>query len=119
MNKILVVEDNPVIGMVIQTALVDEGHRVEVRKNALEGLYLMKSGFIPDLVLTDLIMQGMDGRDLIRKMRDDQQLCKIPAIIMTAAIPNPDILPDEDQFQGILNKPFDIDDLVRTVNCIF
>ncbi|UWG98676.1 response regulator [Dehalobacter sp. DCM] len=118
MNRILVVEDNPLIGMVIQTALTDDGHNVEVRKNALEGLYLMKSGYVPDLLLTDLIMQGMGGRDLIQRMRNDNQLRHIPAVIITAAIPNRDNLPEANQYQGFLSKPFNIDDLLRTVNCI-
>ncbi|MCG1024342.1 response regulator [Dehalobacter sp.] len=116
MNKILVVEDNPVIGMVIQTVLTDEGHQVEVRKSAMEGLYLMYTGFIPDLVLTDLIMREMDGRDFIQKMRNDKKLCSIPAVIITASIPNAENLPDKDQFQGLLSKPFDLEELVETVD---
>jgi CheY-like chemotaxis protein len=115
MAKILVVEDNPAIRLVIQMTLTDEGHQVELRKNAPEALTLMKSGTIPDLVLTDLIMGEMSGRDLIKKMREDYQLRGIPAVIITGCIPDPDILPDTNDFQGLLLKPFDIDDLIALV----
>ena len=115
MAKIMVVEDNPGIGMVLQIALSDEGHQVDLHKRADEGLSIMQSGSIPDLVLTDLNMSGMNGRDLIKKMRNDQHLRSIPAVIITGSIPSPEILPKEHEFQGLLLKPFDIQDVVSTV----
>lgn len=116
MAKILVVEDNPAIGMVMRIALTDEGHQVEVRKNAREGLAFMENGIIPDIVLTDLIMDGMDGRELIRKMRESHKLHDIPAVIITGCVPSSDILPPENEFQGLLIKPFDIEDVICTVD---
>ena len=115
MAQILVVEDNPAIGMVIQIALTDEGHQVELRKNGLEGLSLMESGRITDLVITDLIMEKMSGRDLIRTMRNDHQMCSIPVVIITGCIPNFEIFPEENQFQGLLLKPFNLEDLIAIV----
>lgn len=115
MARILVVEDNPAIGMVLQITLSDEGHQVELRKNASEGLSFLKSEKIIDLVLTDLIMGEMSGRDLIDEMRDDHQLRGIPVVIITGCIPNPEVFPEEHQFQGVLHKPFDLEDLVAIV----
>ena len=115
MAQILVVEDNPAIGMVIQIALTDEGHQVELRKNGLEGLSLMESGRCTDLVITDLIMEKMSGRDLIRTMRNDHEMCGIPVVIITGCIPNLEIFPEENQFQGLLFKPFDLEDLIAIV----
>lgn len=117
MARILVVEDNPTIAMVMEIALTDEGHEVVIGNNGMEGLAIMQSKRIPDLVLTDLNMSGIDGngRDLISKMRDNDQLRNIPAVIITGSIPNPRILPESHQFQGLLIKPFDIDELVNTV----
>jgi CheY-like chemotaxis protein len=113
--KILVIEDDPAIRMVLETALLLDGYEVEVHKNALEGLTSMQSGMIPDLVLTDLIMSVMDGRTLIKTMRDDAQLQNIPAVIITGCIPKQEVLPEADQFQGLLIKPFDIGDLLELV----
>lgn len=115
MARILVVEDNPTIAMVMEIALTDEGHEVVIGNNGMEGLAIMQSKRIPDLVLTDLNMSGIDGRDLISKMRDNDQLRNIPAVIITGSIPNPRILPESHQFQGLLIKPFDINELVNTV----
>lgn len=116
MAKIIVVEDNMAIAMVIQIALRDEGHGVEILKNAQEALTFMQNGFIPDLLLTDLMLGGMNGRDLIIKMRDDQILRSVPAVIITGCVPMPELLPAPDQFQGFLNKPFDLDDLIDLVD---
>lgn len=118
MAYILVIDDDLAIRVLINTALTYEGHEVDVLKNGLEGLSLMKSGKIPDLVLTDLNMDVMNGRDLIIKMRVDSQLHNIPAVIMTGSILTPGILPETDQFQGLLRKPFDIKDLITTVDSL-
>jgi len=112
---VLVVEDNPTIGLVIEVALTDEGHHVELRQNAMDGLVSMYNNLLPDLVLTDLQLPGMNGRDLIIKMRDDQRLQDIPIMIITGSIPAPEILPSSDQYQGLLIKPFDLDDLIAAV----
>lgn len=118
MANIIVVEDNVAIAMVMQITLSDEGHNVKLLKNAREALTLMQNGFIPDLVLTDLIMGGMNGRDLIVKMREDTLLRSVPAVIITGCVPKPEILPEADQFQGLLNKPFDLDELVSLVESL-
>ncbi|MGC7871233.1 response regulator [Desulfosporosinus sp. SYSU MS00001] len=115
MAKILVIEDNPAIGLVIQMTLTDQGHQVELRKNALDGLTLMRNGTIPDLILTDLIMKEITGKDLVRIIRGDHLLHDLPVVIVTGCFPDSKILPDADEFQGLLMKPFDINDLVTIV----
>ena len=116
MANVLVVEDNPSIGLVIELALTDEGHHVELLKNALDGLSIMQNAQVPDLVLTDLRLPGMNGRDFVLKMRSDHRLQGVPVVIITGSIPEPKILPNSDQYQGLLLKPFDLDDLTDTVS---
>lgn len=115
MAKILVIDDDPSIRIFIKTALNIEGHEVELKENALEGLAFMRTGEIPDLVVTDLLMDVMGGSELINAMREDYQLRDIPAIIITGCIPMPGVLPEENKFQGLLIKPFDLDDFLETV----
>ena len=115
MAKILVIDDDPAIGMIIQIALTMDGHEVVVRTDALDGLALMQNDAIPDLVLTDLIMGIMNGRDFIQKMRLDPRLSSIPTVVITGCIPQPGILPETNQYQGLLIKPFCIEDLISTV----
>lgn len=115
MAKILVVDDDPSIRMFIKTALNIEGHEVELKENALEGLAFMRTGKIPDLVVTDLLMRVMGGRELINAMREDYQLRDIPAVIITGCIPMPGVLPEENQFQGLLIKPFDLEVFLDTI----
>jgi len=116
MARILVVEDNPTIGMVIKMALTDKGHQVEIMGSAQEGLNHMENGEIPDLVFTDLNLKGMNGRELIKRMRSNQRLNHIPTVIITGNVPSPDILPHKEEYQGLLIKPFDLDDVIGTVS---
>jgi CheY-like chemotaxis protein len=113
--NVLVVEDNPSIGLVIELALTDEGHHVELRQNALDGLSIMQNAPVPDLVLTNLRLPGMNGRDFVLKMRSDHRLQGVPVVIITGSIPETNILPNADLYQGLLLKPFDLDDLTDTV----
>lgn len=111
----MVIEDNSIIGMIIKKVLAFEGHEVDVRNNAFDGLDLMRSGTLPDLVITDLVMGSMTGRDLINTMRADSKLSRIPVIIMTGYVLNQKLLPQRDLFQDLLIKPFDIEDLITAV----
>ncbi|NLL52900.1 MAG: response regulator [Peptococcaceae bacterium] len=115
MARILVVEDNPMIGMVMQIALSDEGHEIDILNCAVESLKVMENGKIPDLVFTDLNLKGVNGCELIRKMRCNKRLNHIPAVIITGDIPSPDILPHEDEYQGLLIKPFDLREVTGIV----
>ena len=82
MKRIAVVEDNPDNRLLVQVILesqylIDE---YETGFAALEGLRSRK----PDLVLLDISLPEMDGSEVLRRIRADQQLADLPVIALTA-----------------------------------
>jgi Tfp pilus assembly pilus retraction ATPase PilT/CheY-like chemotaxis protein len=81
-GRILVVDDDPALREILRDTL--EGERYEVAEaadgnEALAAIYRAR----PDLVVTDLKMPGLDGLELLRKLRGDLSTCQIPVIFLT------------------------------------
>ena len=81
--KVLVVEDNAELRIYIYNHLIS---RYEVRdaSNGQEALQIISEGWLPDLVVTDLMMPQMDGMELIDRMRNDFTTSHIPILMITA-----------------------------------
>ena len=109
------IDDNPLISMVIKLALTDEGHSVVTYDNCSEAYAKLEKGLKPDLILVDLNMPGMNGKELVEKMRSNSKLDYIPVAIITGSIPSTEILPAKDSYQALVIKPFDLQDLIDTV----
>ena len=68
MAKVLVVDDEPAIRMLLQAILTQEGHDVDTAADGVEGLKSVQAD-LPDVVLLDLVMPGMDGIEVTRRLR--------------------------------------------------
>jgi CheY-like chemotaxis protein len=115
MAIVYTIDDNPLISMVIKLALSDEGHNVVAFDNCLKAYAKLEKGIKPDIILVDLKMPGMSGKDLVEKMRSDQRYDYIPVTIITGSIPTAEILPPKDAYQALVIKPFDLQELIDTV----
>ena len=82
MKKILLVEDEEIIIDLLQRKLTNEGYDVSVAKNGVDGLKLMKEAK-PDVILLDIIMPKMGGFEVMEEMVKDEELKKIPIIIIS------------------------------------
>ena len=82
MKKIAVVEDNPDNRLLVQVILESLYAVVEYEDGfaALAGL----PHDLPDLVLLDVSLPGMDGTEVVRRIRADAKLCRLPVIALTA-----------------------------------
>ncbi len=82
MKTVAVVEDNPDNRLLVQAILEDyyQIQEYEDGKSALKGL----RGSIPDIVLLDISLPEMDGRDVLKAIRKDDQLHHLPVIALTA-----------------------------------
>ncbi|MGH7341019.1 MAG: sigma-54-dependent transcriptional regulator [Candidatus Rokuibacteriota bacterium] len=78
---VLVVDDEPNIRKVLGALLEQAGYEVALAASALEALELVRA-HDPDLVITDLRMPGVDGLDLLRRLRED--FPEIPVVLLTA-----------------------------------
>lgn len=106
MKTILVVEDEVDSAEALRILLDLHGYRVLVASNGREGFEAAIANQ-PDLVLTDVMMPIMDGRELIERMRVHPATRGIPIVAMSAAA----------ELDGlrVLRKPFDVDALLVAV----
>ena len=97
--------------MVAYTASCLPGYRLAVAKDGREG-FEIATEIIPDLIISDVMMPFMNGFELLKKLRSDEQTSHIPVIMLTAKT---DV---DSKMQGIqggadayLEKPFNIEEL--------
>lgn len=111
--RILVVDDEPDIHTVIDTALRGEGHEVLHARDAFEGLDLLaRDG--ADVAIFDIMMPGMDGLEMLSRLRERDQSLRV--IMMTAmSTPTAVISAMREQACDFLAKPFEVDALVSAV----
>ena len=82
MKKILLIEDEKLLASLLKKKLTQEGYRVEVSKDGVEGLNKMKEKK-PDIILLDIIMPNMGGFEVMEKMQQDPELKEIPVIVVS------------------------------------
>lgn len=107
---ILIVDDEPSILVLLDELLTDEGFTVDRATNGRDALEHALSA-PPDLVVTDLMMPVMDGRTLVRQLRQQPRTATIPVLLLSAAYhqqPN-------DVFTAVLPKPFNSDALFEAI----
>lgn len=113
--KIMVVEDDPHVLRQIAFALEHEGYVVTTASagdDALRQLMLER----PDLLVTDVMMPGLDGYDLVDQLRRDETLCDLPVIMVTARTADEDISRGFSSGTDIyIEKPFKPAELVAFV----
>lgn len=93
---VAVIEDNPQLCSYLKSILGEE-YRVITASNGKDGLDMILAG-MPDIVTTDVMMEGMDGYELCRTIKDNPILSHIPVIILTARVA------EEDKLSGYRNK---------------
>lgn len=111
-GTVLVVEDDSAIVDLIQEALKDEGYEVLAAMNG--GALQVAHDRHPDVILLDIMMPGMDGVEVSRRLRADPDTAAIPIIAMSAhhrlQATAERMLADDR-----LPKPFDLDGLYDVV----
>jgi len=116
--NILVIEDDDIVSRTIERCLRRENYKVALASSGVEGLQLAHKR-IPELVILDVIMPGMDGYTVCKEMRADPILVNVPILFLTAKTK------DEDKITGFnagaddyLGKPFNLDELILRVKAI-
>jgi PAS domain S-box-containing protein len=84
MKKILIIDDDASVRQAIQLLLEDEGFELLEADCGEKGLELVRAQ-PPDLVLSDVNMDGMDGFNVLERLRSDRATAAIPVILMTGA----------------------------------
>jgi len=126
--NILLIEDNPGDVELTREALIESGklmNTLEVARDgevALDYLY-KRNGFsnvnTPDLILLDLNLPKLDGRDVLKVIKEDAGLSKIPVIILSSSEAASDIQKSYQLHANcFVTKPVQLDDFIRVVQSI-
>lgn len=115
-TKIVYIEDAPEMIQLVSLILSREGFNLIGALGGREGLDTVRR-VKPDLVLLDLMMPDMNGWEVYRRMRDDEEMKHIPVIVITVRAEQ------EEKAAGLyrhrvddyVTKPFDVDDLLHRI----
>ena len=80
---ILIVDDTP-DNIELLTGLLEDDYLIKAAPNGQIALKAVKAGGIPDLILLDIMMPGMDGFEVCSKLKEDPETKDIPIIFITA-----------------------------------
>jgi CheY-like chemotaxis protein len=82
MKKILIVEDDAIVRQVYQTKFKMEGFEVETAVDGKTAVEVLR-GFLPDVVLLDLMMPGISGNEVLKFIRSQPELRSTPVVVFT------------------------------------
>ena len=113
---ILVVDDDPAVTSVLRRGLAFEGYRVETAASGAEALRLARDR-PPSLVILDVMMPGMDGLEVCRRLREADR--SLPILLLTAKdAPTDQVAGLEIGADDYVTKPFNFDVLLARVKAL-
>ena len=113
--RILIVDDDPGIRAIVRINLEKEGYQVATAENGIEGLEQARAQR-PDLILLDMMMPGMDGLEVLERLKTDDTMRSIPVVMLTA-VELPDVIAGtyDRGADWHLLKPFDLPTLQEII----
>ncbi len=118
MSRILVVEDDPDIAELIVHYLTLAGHEADVLTHGADVMTFARRN-VPDVVILDRMLPGLDGLEICRAMRTDTATAGVPIIMLTARAEESDrIVGLELGADDYVTKPFSPKELVARVNAL-
>lgn len=117
-KRIVVVEDEEKVVSIIRAVLSREGFYIKSAPDGISGLKLIREE-IPDLLILDLMLPGLDGFDVCREIRMDPRTAQIPIIILTCKSEEFDrVLGLELGADDYITKPFSPRELLARVKAV-
>jgi two-component system response regulator MprA len=115
--KILVVDDERAVRESLRRALELEGYEIELAADGSEALYRLEGSEEPDAVILDVLMPGVDGLEVCRRLRGSGS--KLPVLMLTARTEvedrSPASTPGADDY---VTKPFALEELLARVRAL-
>jgi DNA-binding response OmpR family regulator len=111
-KRILVADDDPGILDAVKLMLEEEGYIVDTTLNG-RTIETLNEKF-PDLLLLDIWMSGIDGRDICKKIKSQESTRNIP-IIMISANRDTETIAKEAGADDFIEKPFQMDELISKI----
>ncbi len=114
-KKVLIVDDERLTRAVLQRNIILAGYDVMVASNGQEAIEKIREA-APDLIVVDLVMPDMNGFEMCRRIRNNEQTMKTPVIVVSALQSQTDI--EEAKASGAdvyLTKPIKPEDFIKHV----
>jgi len=116
MARIIMAEDDEIVGAIAGDALIAAGHGFGLLDNGADAMKVIRARR-PDLVILDCNMPEVSGLLVLRQMRDSMDLCDTPVLILTGRQSTRDSeIAFYEGADDYMTKPFDPDELVFRVN---
>jgi DNA-binding response OmpR family regulator len=114
MKQVLVVDDDSDILDALQFVLEDSGYAVTISQKGEYAENLMKERNLPDMLILDVLLSGMDGREICHKLKQNRSTQSLPILMISAHLSSDKSIQDcgADAF---LPKPFNINTLLQTI----
>jgi DNA-binding response OmpR family regulator len=115
MSRVLVVDDSETVVNFLRMILESQKYEVDTASDGNEGLAKAHQS-LPDLIITDSIMPGMDGFSLLHALRADPATEAVPVIMLTSGDPHdPDHIVRDPQPNAFVKKSADLEPLLAEV----
>ena len=117
-KRLLVVDDEPNLLLAVAAALRAEGYEVLTARNAREALVRVAES-VPDLIISDIRMPGMDGYQLASQLRSSSRTALVPLVFLTAKDETADrVAGFRSGVDAYITKPFEPDELLAVIHSI-
>lgn len=118
-KSILIIEDEIGVRENIKTLLEEEKYSVHAAANGKDGITMAKE-ILPDLIICDVMMHGVDGYEVLKTLSTDKKTKSIPFIFLTAKVERDDIrLGMQLGADDYLFKPYKADELLQAIEARF
>lgn len=118
MSRVLVIDDESIVGTVLRYAFQSEGHSIVYADGGREGIELARSE-APDAIVLDLMMPVVSGHEVLMVLRDDEATRHVPILVLTAVTMTRER--DECLTEGadmVMTKPFDPREVAQAVDAL-
>lgn len=116
MPRVLVVDDDPQVLRLLRVNFELEGYDVASAANGEEALAAIASQ-APDVLVCDIMMPGIDGLEVVRRLRADPNTASLPVVMVSAKAQRADLAQGEQAgADAYVTKPFDPQDLIDAVD---
>ena len=120
MKKILAVDDDVGVLMSVKEGLnnLASGYEIMLANNGKECFEILRTGTAPDLIILDLMMPGMDGWEIQRRLQGESEWRDIPIMFLTAKTDDYSKRMGNIVGKDFIEKSFEITDLKRRIDTL-
>jgi CheY-like chemotaxis protein len=116
MARVLVIDDESSVGVILRLALGAKGHETIVAKDGPKGIEMARAAQ-PDAIVLDLMMPGLNGYDVLGGLRDAAELEAVPVLVLTAVTLSTQLERClSEGADAVMTKPFDPFDVADAID---